>query len=79
MDLYRKGLIPKTNQEFELGLTGYRNGKTDEIVVISRLKSLLEYETAYWTQFVEREKAVARIEALTGAGSQEPGAKNETN
>ena len=70
MELYRKGLIPKTNQEFELGLSGYRTGKTDEIVVISRLKSLLEYEIAYWTQFVEREKAIARIEALTGTGDQ---------
>jgi cobalt-zinc-cadmium efflux system outer membrane protein len=68
MELYRKGLIPKTNQEFELGLSGYQNGKIDEIVVISRLKSLLDYETSYWTQFVEREKAIARIEALTGAG-----------
>jgi outer membrane protein TolC len=77
MELYRKGLIPKTNQEFELGLTGYKTGKTDEIVVISRLKSLLEYETAYWTQFVEREKAIARIEALIGAGSQEPEAGSQ--
>jgi outer membrane protein TolC len=77
MELYRKGLIPKTNQEFELGLTGYKTGKTDEIVVISRLKSLLEYETAYWTQFVEREKAIARIEALIGAGSQEPAVRSE--
>jgi len=77
MELYRTGLIPKTNQEFELGLSGYRTGKTDEIVVISRLKSLLDYETSYWTQFVEREKAIARIEALTGAGSQEPVARSQ--
>jgi len=39
-------------------------------VVISRLKSLLDYETSYWTQFVEREKAIARLDALTGIGDQ---------
>jgi outer membrane protein, heavy metal efflux system len=79
MDLYRKGLIPKTNQDFEQSLTGYRNGKIEEITVVSRLKSLLEYETSYWTQFVAREKAIARIEALTGIGDQAAaqGEKNE--
>ena len=66
MDLYRKGLIPKTEQDFELSLSGYRTGKVEGITVVSRLKALLDYETAYWTQFVAREKAIARIEALTG-------------
>jgi len=70
MDLYRKGLIPKTNQDYEQSLTSYRNGKIEEITVVSRLKSLLEYETSYWTQFVTREKAIARIKALTGAADE---------
>jgi outer membrane protein, heavy metal efflux system len=70
MDLYRSGLIPKTKQDFELSLSGYRTGKAEEITVVSRLKALLDYETAYWTQFVAREKAIARIEALTGTGDQ---------
>jgi hypothetical protein len=30
------------------------------------LKALLDYELLYWTQFTEREKAIARIEALAG-------------
>ena len=70
MDLYRKGLIPKTRQDFELSLSGYRTGKVEEITVVSRLKSLLDLETSYWTQFVTREKAIARLEALTGIGDQ---------
>jgi outer membrane protein TolC len=70
MDLYRSGLIPKTKQDFELSLSGYRTGKVEEITVVSRLKALLDYETAYWTQFVAREKAIARLEALTGTGDQ---------
>jgi outer membrane protein TolC len=79
MDLYRSGLIPKTKQDFELSLSGYRTGKVEEITVVSRLKALLDYETAYWTQFVAREKAIARLEALAGMGDQTAaqGDKNE--
>jgi hypothetical protein len=70
MNLYRTGLIPKTRQDFDLSLAGYRTGKVEEITVVSRLKALLDYETSYWTQFVAREKAIARLEALTGIGDQ---------
>jgi outer membrane protein, heavy metal efflux system len=66
MGLYKDGLIPKTYQDFELALSGYVSGKVEAITVISRLKALLDFETLYWTQFVEREKAIARIEALVG-------------
>ncbi len=66
LELYKSGLIPKTHQDFEAALTGYVSGKVEAITVISRLKSLVDYELMYWTQFTEREKAIARIEALTG-------------
>src|SRR5574341_265068 len=72
MELYKQGLIPKTYQDFESAITGYSTGRVEAITVITRLKALLDYETLYWGQFVEREKAIARIEALTGAGRQEP-------
>ena len=66
MGLYKTGLIPKTYQDFQLALSGYVSGKIEAITVINRLKSLLDYETLYWGQFVEREKAIARIEAIAG-------------
>jgi len=66
MSLYKTGLIPKTEQDFELALSGYATGKVEAITVISRLKALLDFETLYWGQFVEREKAVARLEAIAG-------------
>ena len=68
MKLYRDGLIPKTYQDFQLSLTGYRSGRIEALTAISRLKALLDYETSYWTQYAEREKAIARIEALIGTG-----------
>lgn len=70
MELYKSGLIQKTYQDFELALTGYVTGKVEAITVIGRLKALIDYETQYWRQFIEREKAVARIEAITGIRSQ---------
>jgi outer membrane protein TolC len=66
MELYRTGLIPKSIQDFELALSGYVTGTVEAITVISRLKSLLDYEILYWKQFTEREKAIARMEAISG-------------
>jgi len=66
MELYKEGLIPKTIQDFQLALSGYSAGKVEAITVISRLKALLEFELLYWGQFVEREKAIARLEVIAG-------------
>jgi len=73
MDIYRNGLIPKNAQDVESAFTGYATGRTDAIVVISRLKTLLEYEVLYWNQFVEREKALARLHAITEGLATVPG------
>ena len=66
MELYKNGLIPKTHQDFEAALAGYIAGKGETSAVITRLKSLVDIEMLYWRQFVEREKAVARLDALAG-------------
>ncbi len=66
MKLYKDGLIPKSLQDVELSLSGYRTGSNDALTVITRLKSIIDYEISYWLQFSEREKAIARIEAATG-------------
>jgi outer membrane protein TolC len=65
-DIYKNGLMPKTYQDFESALAGYTTGKTEAITVINRLKALIDFETLYWTQVAEREKASARLEAMTG-------------
>lgn len=73
MDLYKNGLIPKNKQDVELALSGYATGRTEAIVAISRLKTLLDYETLYWAQFTEREKAIARLHAITEGLASGPG------
>ncbi len=76
MELYKNGLIPKTYQDFEAALSGYVTGRVEAITVISRLKSLIELETLYWNQFVEREKAIARVEAITAVSPVRKGLSN---
>jgi outer membrane protein TolC len=66
IDLYKNGLMPKTYQDFESALAGYSTGKTEAITVINRLKALIDFETLYWVQVAEHEKALARFEAMTG-------------
>jgi len=77
MDLYKNGLIPKNTQDVELALSGYATGRTEPIVVLSRLKTLLEYENQYWTQFTEREKAVARVHAIAEGLGTKPGGERK--
>jgi len=69
MDLYKSGLVPKIRQDFESALSGYSTGKVEALTVITRLKALFDYEILYWKQFTEREKAIARLEALTTVGA----------
>ena len=66
MKLYKEGLIPKTNQDVQLAFSSYVTGKVDALTVITRIKNLLDYDLLYWNQFVEREKAIARLHAFTG-------------
>jgi cobalt-zinc-cadmium efflux system outer membrane protein len=65
MAIYKNGLIPKNSQSIEQALTGYSTGKTEAVNIISRVKTLLDYEASYWSQFVEREKAISRLNAIT--------------
>jgi len=68
IDLYNNALLPKSAQDYQLALSGYGAGKIEALTLISRLKSFLDVELLYWNQFVEREKALARITAITGLG-----------
>ena len=66
MALYQDGLIPKSRQAVELALSEYMTGSVDALTVITRLKSVIDFEISYWGQFAEHEKAAARLEAIAG-------------
>lgn len=77
MELYKEGLIPKAYQDFESALSGYVTGRIEAITVITRLKSLIEFEALYLWQLSLREKAIARIKAIAGIKSQESEVKSQ--
>ncbi len=77
MDIYKNGLIPKNRQDMEQALTNYSTGKADAAAVISRLKTLLDYETLYVNQLVEREKAISRLQAITAGLDAAAGGEKE--
>jgi outer membrane protein, heavy metal efflux system len=65
-DLYKNALLPKGSLDFDLAVSDYTKGKADVLTTVTRLKSLLDVELAYWSQLVEHEKAIGRLEAATG-------------
>lgn len=70
--VYRNEIIPKAYQDYDLALANYASGKAESLPVISSLKAYLEAETLYWAQLAEREKALARLQALMGEADPEP-------
>jgi outer membrane protein, heavy metal efflux system len=73
MKLYTDALIPKTNQDVQLALSGYVAGEIEAMTVILRLKGLLDAELLYWTQYTERQKAIGRLHAVMGASETKTG------
>lgn len=76
LEIYERGLIPRNRQFLEQAMSGYATGKADVVSVVSRANALLDYETLYWERLVEREKAIARLHAITAEGLSR-GAKDE--
>lgn len=64
--LYNNAVIPRNRLDFDQALAGFSAGRTEAAKAIEKLKTLMDSETAYWRNMAEREKAVARIEALAG-------------
>jgi outer membrane protein, heavy metal efflux system len=66
MEIYKKALIPKGRQDIDSVLARFASGKSNSMQMISRLKQPLEFELSYYQQFTNREKAIARINSVTG-------------
>jgi cobalt-zinc-cadmium efflux system outer membrane protein len=66
MELYKSALIPKARQDIDAALAQYASGRMETSSALAKLKAPFDYELITWQQYVEREKAIARIKALTG-------------
>lgn len=65
-DLYQTGLKPKASHDMQLALGAYTSGAGDAKAVLNAINSYYEYEEFYWQQRVERERALARMQAIGG-------------
>jgi cobalt-zinc-cadmium efflux system outer membrane protein len=66
MQLYRNALIPKSRQVIDAALASFSSGRLEASMALAKLKAPFDYELTAWQQQVLREKAIARIKALTG-------------
>lgn len=64
--LYAKGLVPQSVLALESALSSYQVGTVDFLNVLSSFTSVLEYETGYAEELANHEKALARLEEITG-------------
>jgi outer membrane protein TolC len=66
MRLAEQGLVPQAALALESAMASYQVGRIDFATVLEALRRALRYETGYYQQRVEYERALADIEALTG-------------
>jgi outer membrane protein TolC len=66
-ELYRSTLIPNARKGIDAALASFAAGRMEAATALARLKAPFDYELAAWQQRVQREKAIARIRAYTGA------------
>ena len=66
MNLYQKGIIPQTRLSLESAISGYQVGAVDFLTLLDNLVTLFSFELEYHNQLTEYQKALARIEELSG-------------
>lgn len=66
IDLYRYAIIPQARGALESSRAGYSVGNVDFLTMVTNAITLLDYEIEYLRKLTEYEKAIAKLEALTG-------------
>ncbi len=66
LELYSQALVPQSKLALESSLASYETGAIDFQAVLGNFSTILEYELSVHQQLATHEKAVARLEELTG-------------
>jgi outer membrane protein TolC len=66
LNLYKGEIIPRASAALEASIVSYSVGKVDFLTVVTNLITLLDYQLTYYQKLIEFEKAVAKLEVLTG-------------
>jgi outer membrane protein TolC len=66
LTLYAKALVPQSTLTLEAALAAYQTGALDFLSVLNSFLGVLEYESAYYDELANFQKALARLEEITG-------------
>ncbi|HEX3036217.1 MAG TPA: TolC family protein [Thermodesulfobacteriota bacterium] len=66
LKLYKEGIIPQSRLSLESALSGYQVGDVDFLTLIDNSVTLFNFELEYHRQLAEYQKAIARLEEITG-------------
>ncbi len=66
LSLYSKAIVPQSTLALESGLATYQVGSLDFLSLISSFTNVLDYEINYYEELANYQKALARLEEITG-------------
>jgi outer membrane protein TolC len=66
LKLYSQGIAPQSSLTLESSITSYQTGGVDFLNVISNFQAVIDAELDYHMQITNHEKALARLEEVTG-------------
>ena len=66
LKLYSQGIAPQSSLTLESSITSYETGGVDFLNVLSNLQAVIDAELDYHLQITNHEKALARLEEVTG-------------
>ncbi len=66
LNLYSKAIVPQSTLALESGLAAYQVGTLDFLSLSSSFTNVLEYEINYYEELANYQKALARLEEITG-------------
>jgi outer membrane protein TolC len=67
LKLYSGAILPQSTLALESSVSSYQVGAVDFLTLIANLRTVLDYEVMYCEELAAFEKALARLEELTGA------------
>jgi outer membrane protein TolC len=77
LTLYSKGIVPQSSLALESALVSYQTGELDFLSVIKNFVTVLDYEIAYYQELASYQKALARLEEITGLDLTAPAGAGE--
>lgn len=70
LSLYREGLIQKARESMQASIAAYENNTMDIDAVLRTINAAIDYEILFIERMTEREKTIAKLEAITGGITQ---------